>query len=187
MVEHAGHNQFSHTTIVLPRPGVVEDKDIAIFVNDSPISYRSTTHNVSLDMKSIDEIYIRTMAVFEVGLFGGMWKFNDTTTRVLRFRHQPYLMVFGWLEFSPMTLFPSKRDVISFVLETSVCDKKPFVVTRSDARRFAVECPDSTCDFILAFFRSDDGLSGCINQLTIHVTLLFRQSKIGGFVTKRGS
>ena len=37
-------------------------------------------------------------------------------------------------------------------------DGKPFVVSRSDHRRFVVECSDPACDFILSFYRSDDGL-----------------------------
>ena len=56
-----------------------------------------------------------------------------------------------------MSFFCSKDDVLFFVMERSMEEGKPFIVTRSDPRRFVVQCPDPACDFITSFYQSDDG------------------------------
>ena len=54
-------------------------------------------------------------------------------------------------------MFCSKDQVVSFVMERSMVEGKPFIVTRSDSRRFVVQCPDIACDFIISFYQSTDG------------------------------
>ena len=91
MVEYTGRNQLSPAGVVLGLPGVVVGKDVLILECVSPISYGSATHAVRLKLKITAEIYIRTVVILFAGLLGDMWNVNDTATRVLWFRNQPYL------------------------------------------------------------------------------------------------
>ena len=55
-----------------------------------------------------------------------------------------------------MSSFSNKADVFLFVCEMSVLLKKPFVVVRSESRRFVVQCVYG-CDFFISFFMQADG------------------------------
>ena len=71
-----------------------------------------------------------------------------------------------------MTFFVSKRDVYLYVCERSVLNKKPFVVVRSDNKRFVVQCCYG-CNFHLSFFRQVDGCFHLVEERDHTCTELF--------------
>ena len=50
----------------------------------------------------------------------------------------------------------SKDEVKLFVCEKSVSFKKPFVILKSESRRFSVACPEASCSFSLKFYQRAD-------------------------------
>ena len=52
----------------------------------------------------------------------------------------------------------SKEDVTLFIYDKSVDEKKPFIVSKSEHRRYTVVCPHDYCTFKVSFYQRIDGV-----------------------------
>ena len=58
-------------------------------------------------------------------------------------------------------MFPSKKEVMLFTCSKSVREKKPFVVVKSNSKRFLVSCETKSCDFLMFLQTKRLSLSPC--------------------------
>ena len=52
----------------------------------------------------------------------------------------------------------TKEDVKLFICDKSVREKKPFIVSKSEHRRYTVVCPHDYCTFKMSFYQRIDGV-----------------------------